>query len=487
MADDAAGLLDALGIDAAHVVGASMGGMIAQTLAIRHPRRCCSLTLDHVDTPAAGRRRAHARSLGVLMVPRPNNRDEVIELAVKASAVIGSTGFERDEDKTRKMAGAAFDRAYHPAGMLRQMVAIMSSPSRKESLASVAVPTVVIHGTADTLVPPQNGKMTAEAITERSSWRSRAWGTISRGCVAPDHRGRCGEHRKGGRHGLARCYPPFTNGGKRVDFKDSPEEATFRAEVRSWLDANARRLGPDERATGSVRPCSPKGAPTPPTRSRAHRSGNALSLTAAGPAHVAGSVRGPGSLPRRTRDLQRRAVELRRPADIFGIGLGMIGPTLIAHGTEEQKQRYLRPMLLGATRSGASCSASPTPGPTSRRCRRGRAATATSGSSTARRCGRPARTTRDLGLIIARTDPDAPKHRGITVLHRRHGRRRASRSRPLRQMTGGANFNEVFLNDVRIPDANRVGDVNDGWRVALTDAHERTVQRRGEAGTSAPR
>jgi pimeloyl-ACP methyl ester carboxylesterase len=104
--------------------------------------------------------------MGVLMVPRPNNRDEVIELAVKASAVIGSTGFERDEDLTREIAAAAFDRAYHPDGMLRQLVAIMSAPSRKESLGSVAVPTVVIHGTADTLVPPQNGKMTADAIPE---------------------------------------------------------------------------------------------------------------------------------------------------------------------------------------------------------------------------------------------------------------------------------------------------------------------------------
>ena len=164
MADDAAGLLDALGIDTAHVVGVSMGGMIAQTLTVRHPAKVLSLASIMSHTGGDDAVPPTPEAMGVLMVPRPNNRDEVIELAVKASAVIGSTGFDRDENKTREVAAASFDRAYHPDGMLRQMVAIMSAPSRKESLRSVSVPAVVIHGTADTLVPPQNGKMTADAI-----------------------------------------------------------------------------------------------------------------------------------------------------------------------------------------------------------------------------------------------------------------------------------------------------------------------------------
>ena len=164
MADDAAALLDALGIESAHIVGVSMGGMIAQTLTVRHPAKVRSLAsiMSHIGGDDAVPPTPEA--MGVLMVPRPNDRDEVIELAVKASAVIGSSGFDRDEARTREVAGRSYDRAYHPAGMLRQLVAIMSSPSRKESLASVSVPTVVIHGTADTLVPPQNGKITADAI-----------------------------------------------------------------------------------------------------------------------------------------------------------------------------------------------------------------------------------------------------------------------------------------------------------------------------------
>lgn len=164
MADDAAGLLGALGIDAAHIVGASMGGMIAQTLTVRHPEKVLSLASIMSNTGGDDAVPPTPEAMGVLMVARPNNRDEVIELAVKASAVIGSTGFDRDEERTREVAAAAYDRAYHPDGMLRQLVAIMSAPSRKESLASVKAPTVVIHGTSDTLVPPQNGKMTADAI-----------------------------------------------------------------------------------------------------------------------------------------------------------------------------------------------------------------------------------------------------------------------------------------------------------------------------------
>lgn len=164
MADDAAGLLDALGIDSAHVVGASMGGMIAQMLTIRHPAKVRSLAsiMSHVGGSDAEAPTPEA--MAALMTPRPEDRSEVVELAVKASAVIGSTGFDRDEDRIRELAGAAFDRAYHPDGMMRQLVAIMSSESRKSALASVAAPTVVIHGTSDTLVPPGNGRMTAEAI-----------------------------------------------------------------------------------------------------------------------------------------------------------------------------------------------------------------------------------------------------------------------------------------------------------------------------------
>jgi pimeloyl-ACP methyl ester carboxylesterase len=164
MAADGAGLLDALGIGAAHIVGASMGGMIAQTIDIRHPEKVLTLCSIMSNTGGETSVPPTPEAMAALMGPRPNNREEVIEMAVKATAIIGSTGFDRDEDMTREMAGRSFDRAYHPEGMMRQLVAIMAAPSRVDALKSVSVPTVVIHGTSDTLVPPQNGRLTAEAI-----------------------------------------------------------------------------------------------------------------------------------------------------------------------------------------------------------------------------------------------------------------------------------------------------------------------------------
>ena len=152
---------------------------------------------------------------------------------------------------------------------------------------------------------------------------------------------------------------------------------------------------------------------------------------------------------------------------IYGIGLGMVAPTILAHATEEVKDALPPLPCTAVTSSPASCSASPAPAPTSPRCRPGRSATATSGSSTARRCGRRAPSLADIGEIICRTDPDLPKHRGLTgFVVDMHAP--GVEVRPLRQMTGGASFNEVFFTDVRIPDSHRLGEVNGGWTVALT-------------------
>ncbi len=131
-----------------------------------------------------------------------------------------------------------------------------------------------------------------------------------------------------------------------------------------------------------------------------------------------------------------------------------------------------------ARRSGASCSASPAPAPTSPACRPGRSATATSGSSTARRCGPRSRTWPAGGCWSPAPTPTRRKHKGLTVLRRRHARARG-RGAAARQMTGEAEFNEVYFTDVRIPDAERLGDVGEGWRVSLTTLmNERVVDRR---------
>ncbi|MEO7428712.1 MAG: alpha/beta hydrolase, partial [Acidimicrobiales bacterium] len=163
MAADAVGLLDALDIVSAHVVGVSMGGMIAQTVAIEHPRRVRTLTSIMSTTGELDVGQPSPEAMGALMAPIPTNRDEAIAAGVASRKVIGSPD-HFDEHHVRDLSTRAYDRCWNPAGTARHLLAIVSSGSRAEALTKLDVPTLVIHGDVDPLVRPTGGQRTAELI-----------------------------------------------------------------------------------------------------------------------------------------------------------------------------------------------------------------------------------------------------------------------------------------------------------------------------------
>lgn len=177
MASDAAGLLDALGIASAHIAGCSMGGMIAQLVALDHPEKARSLISIFSTTGDPSLPPSSPEAQAALVTrPAASDRESVVAHSLKGRRTYASTRWPFDAERLTAMIGANYDRAFYPEGTTRQYAAIIAGPPRTERLKALQVPTLVLHGSADTLIRPEAGRHTAQCIPGSEYHEIEGWG-----------------------------------------------------------------------------------------------------------------------------------------------------------------------------------------------------------------------------------------------------------------------------------------------------------------------
>ncbi|HEY8494855.1 MAG TPA: acyl-CoA dehydrogenase family protein [Myxococcota bacterium] len=246
-----------------------------------------------------------------------------------------------------------------------------------------------------------------------------------------------------------------------MDFDDTPQEAAFRAKARAWLEQNATPRDPNAVAPNLLgeRESAEVIAQAKAWQAKKFDAGWAC-LT--WPKEYGGQ--GLGRLEAVIWNQEEAKFET--PPNIYAIGHGMLGPTLMAHGTEEQKKKYLREMARGQV-VWCQLFSEPDAGSDLAGLRTSAVRDGNEWVINGQKIWSTGAHFSDFGMIVTRTDPDAPKHAGLTYfIVDMHAK--GVEVRPIKQINGGSGFNEVFFTDVRVPDENRLGGVGDGWRVAIT-------------------
>ncbi len=265
-----------------------------------------------------------------------------------------------------------------------------------------------------------------------------------------------------------------------MDFNDTPEEAAFRAEARAWLEANAELKGPDDKGPdvlGERVDDETVKAAKAWQKKKAEAGWTCLTW----PKEYGGR----GATPMQSVIWNQEESRFRTPPTIFGIGLGMCGPTVLTHGSDEQKQRWI-PKLVTGEEVWCQMFSEPSAGSDLAGLRTSAVKDGDEWVVNGQKIWTTGAQFSDWGILVTRHDPNTTKHAGLTYfvvdMHSP-----GIEIRPITQINGGQGFNEVFFTDVRIPDADRLGEPGDGWRVAITTLmNERlSIGGGGGAGTFA--